>query len=403
MKIYNKNQYYEAHTRSRLLSIYGTGSVIPTTWGMIMPENIEEWDFIKETLERVKNLEENEPEKRQKELSISLRQIKISLINDRRFIQFLQQEKGYEQLEFLVSVPYAELSIWNTLSKDYNNLPIPTTAVHFPKYLYDPDFKTKDTELKEYTQWKELFVKSFSKFTDETYIKENHFVPPRTYKPRENATNKTLKEEVISRRTLVPVPVILLCPHGHITDIPWAKYINYFSINRKEKLEQEDGEQERVNLFNIDNCCANPDLLWIGGNMTSEGFEGMSVKCKSCGKSASLRHITSIKPICNGDKPWQEGQNDICTATMQYAITTSNNLYYPQGVNCLYIPFHLISDSVDNNNLRKLEDFYNQYCEKNYVSKQEFINQEDFLITAIFKDSHERKKLISHFLGNNQN
>ena len=146
--------------------------------------------------------------------------------------------------------------------------------------------------------------------------------------------------------------MVLICPNGHISDIPWDKFF-CASVNLKEKVREEG-----FDLFGYDAsmwpCPENmkPDLQWMENRSHAESFgrlqcRNRAEKCKSCIGSVSLEGIMNLQPLCPGERPWEGiGARDhtACKtesgsrSTMKWALVTSNSVYYAESFSSLYIP-----------------------------------------------------------------
>src|SRR5690606_23376155 len=73
--------------------------------------------------------------------------------------------------------------------------------------------------------------------------------------------------------------LILICPNGHLSDIPWSKYLNWKTQKETFQLPREDSGE---NLFTIEPCCSNPDLKWSESTTKSEGYGSIYIECSKC-------------------------------------------------------------------------------------------------------------------------
>src|SRR5699024_1026633 len=103
---------------------------------------------------------------------------------------------------------------------------------------------------------------------------------------------------------------------GHLSDIPWDKYLRWKTDKIKGKISNED---QGEHLFSIDSCCANPHLKWTENKNKSEGYGSIYIECLNCklgsGESKdkpkiNLIGINSLQPLCKGEKPWEQDLNN---------------------------------------------------------------------------------------------
>ncbi|ALI98085.1 DUF1998 domain-containing protein [Rufibacter tibetensis] len=386
--MFNRAQYNEAVGRTHLVQQYGPGAIKHTTWGVIMPQNIEQWRSIRFVRENINKLAGNSEEDRRKELQLGIRNAGLKLIKDNRFISFLKHEKGYSNLFCLLSVPAVQLNNSNYFQNYAERENLPATAVHFPKYFYDPDFKGKKTNLKSYAEWKQLYQNSFGRLVNDNNEALRLFVPPKTHRSSGEANTNAITEAQ-KRRKLIPVPLIFICDRGHITDIPWAKLLHVRSMSKGE----QDGLMQ--DLHNAPNCCEGPDLVWEGSNLSDPGFEGINISCNNCKRRRAIGNLSDLSTRCNGHRPWEfPVTHENCDATMRYAITTANNLYYSQCVDSLYIPDALSENPIIN---KTVLDQLEQLHANSAQSKEEFIKGNSGLLSVLLKDAKVRKDTVNAF------
>lgn len=184
--------------------------------------------------------------------------------------------------------------------------------------------------------------------------------------------NKDGKDPYMVKRLICPrdktpltvARVVTVCEHGHLNDFPWIEWVHAKS-NKP--------------------ICTSPSLTISTGASSSEGLEGISIKC-TCGASTTLKDAfsktvfqeleekTGIKGLrCKGHHPFKhvEEDCDLYPVTMQRG---SSSVYFPVVYTSLVIP-----SKVDKIQLKiKNSDEF-----KKYVS---FIDDEDTL--------EEKKELI---------
>ncbi len=156
-------------------------------------------------------------------------------------------------------------------------------------------------------------------------------------------------DEIRMHRTLTQTNLLLICPNGHLSDIPWSNFL-------KLKSKKEGNAEEKVDLFESESCCPQPNLKWSESTTRSEGYASIYIECKNCGGKVNLEGINNLSPMCPGEKPWEieidkdgdsipkdhqcrnfQGNRSI----MQVSLATANNVYFSNGFTSLYIPQYL--------------------------------------------------------------
>ena len=64
--------------------------------------------------------------------------------------------------------------------------------------------------------------------------------------------------------------IITVCEHGHINDFPWVKWTH------------------AKNFGGAKDVCENPCLEFKTSPVASEGLEGLSLRCRTCGAATTL-------------------------------------------------------------------------------------------------------------------
>jgi hypothetical protein len=278
-------------------------------------------------------------------------------------------------------------------------------GTHFPKW-----FKNDKGELKKINEWQNLWRSECNRFPDT--LKLSYFVPPRDATkylnreiPAKNEDGNPIK--IREYKILDQTNLILICPNGHLSDIPWSNYLHWktLKLTPGSKVE-ENGE----NLFEIGPCCTNPNLIWTESKTKSEGYGSIFIHCNSCGTGdggrkngkglndyksfpkINLEGINSLKPKCRGQKPWELNidnpkiiPNENCFKNignnnreeMQIALVTANNVYYANGFSSLFIPMHLAENKSKEilDALLILEERYKTRNNTNPITKEDFWNK----------------------------
>jgi hypothetical protein len=402
--INNNNQ--EISKYKLLSSTAGVGAIVNTKLGYnVVIHEIGQWDFIKKTHERIKYIEQdcrtNNVFERSKYFNAKFSEDphwerKISFVQDLRFLSFLKERYEYRHLELLVSLvdltvdekynsiadPLWDPSSWNH-DTDLTKLTIPAT--HFPKYFYNGN-----GDLKHIADWSDAVVK-----TKEAKIYE--FAPPFDILKKDANTKY--------RVPLKQVNLVLICDHGHISEIPWSKFITY----KRQSGGQPNRNAGIVDLFALEDCCKKPDLKWTESTTRSEGFSSVRVECRNCQKegrehSAGLDGVTGLRVQCKGHRPWvlpcdeetinlKNKRNEFkdslpeqeCHSPQGMLVTlaTANNTYFANSTSSLFIPYDIVQniDSVTKLILRELDAKFDQKNEtlnsegETMLTKQEYADQ----------------------------
>lgn len=351
MEINNKDQYNQNIGKCKILSsTAGVGSLVTTKWGgFIMPLSISDWQFVK-----VLSAAIAKPEN----ANLTLQQLEeltgVEIIDDTRFIEFLKQKKQLRALKHFVAIPHIQLDPFNRVDKSEHPLyqkkkeqgaelsddmfTIP--AINFPQW-----FTSNNYNLKSLDEWIETW-----KTQNCNDGKLDYFTPPRDPNRKTKRTHKipSLTDKTIYE-LLTPVPMVLICPNGHLSDIPWYQYFCARLANERVDLP------EGFDLFNYacPPCSQSPngrhDLQWIINR--NQGETWGTLKCSHCQSKVSLAGIMNIKPFCPGDRPWDStNKREVCTTghirtIMQMALVTSNSIYYANTLSSLYIPHEYITRS----------------------------------------------------------
>lgn len=423
MKILESNQYNQGIGKYKLLSsTAGVGSIITTKVGSyVLISDITKWKFIKWANSKIETIRTNNSDDR-KIYEVSKTEITfrgIDFIDDQRFIRFIRTEKELNNLVCLIGVPHMALNeSFNT--PNWKNHPIKRAlenagetgissdymivGTHFPKW-----FKNKKGELKKISQWKEMWEKEGRKHDGTPTM--NDFAPPRdaTDFVKEYKRKDIEGREVNYReyRELEQINLSLICPNGHLSDIPWSKFLAWKTLKETFQLTRDDNGE---NLFDTEPCCSNPNLIWTENKTKSEGYGSIYIECQSCGLGSgaskdkpkiNLEGINNLQPNCKGQKPWEiESANpdsipfEKCyirndqqygREKMQISLVTANNVYYANGFSSLFIPIHLAED-ISKELLDALEILEERYDKRNINSP---ISKKDYWTNKVADDFDE--------------
>lgn len=430
----NKNQYNQGIGKYKVLSsTAGVGSIVPTTWGgFIMPLSINNWSMIRSFTDNITKHPDDSLERLADDS-------KCTLITDHRFVKYLGSIQQLPNLKALISVPHLNLNDFN--SCDYQSHPIfkkwsntpsgkrlanePDTpegnieyvrrflgengdTLTIPAIVFPRWFRSTygDHRLMPIERWKDKWEQDYNDFTKQQAIlkhdtKKLSFVQPAECKTK----NKEGGNPIIVDKRITPkkggkvyyvpetipleqVQMVLICPNGHIADIPWDKYFAFKNDprNQNRRLSGDDYAE----LFDIDpNTCTNNkphQLQWLPSRSNPESYG--TLKCPCCNAKVSLEGIMNIRPRCHGDKPWagdpDNNQNGItredCDLRMRWALVTSNSVYYAESFKSLFIP----EDLLDNHLNDGLSAIYEKLIDKNENWKNSNQNDCDFYEDYLF-------------------
>ena len=439
MKVLKQNQYNQGVGKYKLLSsTSGVGSIIATKLGSyVLISDINKWKFIKWVNSRIELIRSNNTDDRvvfelcEKEILNR----GLDFIKDQRFIKFIKLEKELNNLVCLVGIPHMALDDnFNTpkWTKKVNNQTLPSHPIavalnnageeyksvyssyqiqgtHFPKW-----FKNEKGELKKINEWQNLWRNECNRFPDT--LKMSYFVPPRDASkylnkeiPIKNEDGNTIK--IREYKILEQTNLILICPSGHLSDIPWANYLRWKTENYLRIRPDEDKGENLMSNEMVGPCCSNPKLKWTESKTKSEGYGSIYIECNSCGIGSgsdkdkpkiNLEGINSLEPYCIGQKPWEldienpsitpnencfiRNDNKNGREKMRISLVTANNVYYANGFSSLFIPMHLAENKPKEliEALNILEKKYNKYFERTAITREEYWSSKfdfnDFLI-----------------------
>lgn len=401
MDINIDRQYNVSSSKFKMLSsTSGVGAVVTTKWGgFIMPLCINEWAFIKALTDSINNPAHSQFTNKQHQEETG-----AEIVDDERFVKFLQFKKGFLNLKCFAAIPHVGLSGANYIEyKDHplykeqelKNRDLHASMFYIPAVDFPKWFISAKSELKRIDKWFDLW--KYEEFTlngkkcKHNDGREEYFAPPRDpHAPTFRKFKAQLNDPTIYR-PLTPVPLVLICENGHVSDIDWYKY--FCARLDGKKVDDENG----FDLFGYpcDNHCGGDkdhQLKWIQNRNQSESWG--TLKCEHCQKSVSLAGIMNLKPFCRGERPWDPvpGQNWIptheqCTkgherSIMQVAMVTSNSIYYASSQSSLYVPLSWISQGVvtlQGDALECLEEIKNKYSRK--LRSNSELTKEDYILS----------------------
>lgn len=454
MKVLKQNQYNQGVGKYKLLSsTSGVGSIITTKLGSyVLISDINKWKFVKWVNSKIEVIRTNNSDDRKVYLLSKTEVLNrgLEFIDDQRFIKFVKSEKNLENLVCLVGIPHMALNdSFNT--PNWKNHPIRTAlqktgeqyegvsshyminGTHFPKW-----FKNSEGEMKLIREWFTIWEKECRKYPDT--LKLDNFAPP-----RDALSKKAFIRELNSKnedgnpikireyKTLEQTNLILICPNGHLSDIPWANYLRWKTEKYLRLRPDEDKGENLMSNEMVGPCCSNPKLKWTESKTKSEGYGSIYIECNSCGFGSgsdkdkpkiNLEGINSLEPNCIGQKPWEiDIENPSITPyencfirndhkngreKMRIALVTANNVYYANGFSSLFIPMYLAENKPKEliEAIKILEKKYCKYFERTAITRDEYwslkFDFNDFLIDNDINPENEgifKIQLESEFLN----
>lgn len=394
MRILQDHQYNQGIGKYKLLSsTAGVGSIITTKFGTyVLVSDINKWQFINLLNNKIKLLLEDSTTDIYNRIKFEAKNLGLSLVDDKRFVKFIQNEKELKNLECLIAIPQMALNeMFNSVNwtkKVHGRIepahPIALAlneltgstgkaqdyqiqGTHFPKW-----FKNDKGELKTISNWLSIWRNKGNAI--------NTFSPPRDANApiKDSSGNQLSKAYIDSNNVQRSIPLykelsqtnlILICPNGHLSDIPWSKYLTWKTQKETFQLSREDNG---FKLFDFEPCCGNPNLKWTESKTKSEGYGSIYIECTNCGLGSgnskekpkiTLEGINSLKPHCIGQKPWEiepnnpnfipfekchkNGDEKNDREEMQVALVTANNTYYANGFSSLFVPMHLAEEKSE--------------------------------------------------------
>lgn len=351
MEIKTIRQFNQGIGKYKVLSSNaGVGSIVATKWGgFVMPLTSSKWGCVSAVSEYLK--------RHSSELLNSSKifeETGVEIIDDNRFVEFLRATEDMTHLRCLVAIPHVSLDAYNNCNVEEHPANIRYKEIHpnskleestftvpaivFPRWFFS---RTKK-DFKPIDDWIKIWKEKDCNGGDLRY-----FAPPRdpyTKTGRKLYDSRLPEGKNKIHELLEQVSMVLICPNGHISDIPWQQY-----FSAKLELKQQVSA-EGFDLFNYEGTpcpeskTGEHELQWLENRSHAESF-GM-LKCKCCGKSVSLEGIMNLQPSCPGEKPWEgigKHDNTVCMqknkrSTMKWALVTSNSVYYAENFSSLYIP-----------------------------------------------------------------
>ena len=273
------------HGKSKMISSYGgVGSVIDTPDASIIIETFDNWGY--------PNFYEQD--------------IKQHIIIDDRLVNRLRTL--FPRLRHLVSIPIEEDG-WKTEVQPHAN--------YFPKWFYCPH--NRCGRLMKLDDWKKHWGTGGKEFSLQCFNPD------------------------CDGERLEQVRFVMSCDNGHIQDLPWEYWNNRETVFEGDKDDSDNEQENKSNIkLKYDKCCSEQELYYIVSQENTD-LSGIHIKCKKCGKSATLKGIFGFSQKCGGLRYWLgllKGQpiKEECDIKSTVKIKTSNSIYYANTLSSLWIP-----------------------------------------------------------------
>src|SRR5690606_36863047 len=83
-------------------------------------------------------------------------------------------------------------------------------------------------------------------------------------------------------KTLEQTNVILICPNGHLSDIPWPNYLRWKTQKILGNRKDNDNGVDLLSSEKVGPCCGTPKLKWTESKTKSEGYASIFIECSNC-------------------------------------------------------------------------------------------------------------------------
>ena len=150
---------------------------------------------------------------------------------------------------------------------------------------------------------------------------------------REDAPALCSRNNCGSKAPLVPMRFVVVCPNGHLSDVPWREWAH---SNATDPAQRQ---------------CQSLNLALTRSSSASAGLAALRVYCRSCKAARSLAGISardSLLPLnadfgaavaCQGTQPWQRNDGGhSCDQQIQVVQRGASNIYFPEVRSALDIP-----------------------------------------------------------------
>ena len=194
------------------------------------------------------------------------------------------------------------------LGVDYFGLPTQISYERFPEWYFCP----KCRKFQSIKRW-------IAEYKANTPQKIQQWDPSMTY----NMQCPTCHQDLVVAR------IVTVCEKGHLNDFPWVQWVH---IKSKKEI------------------CGRPELKFKTGASGTEGLEGLTIECSSCGARASLKgafdtdcferlddSMQSNMFYCEGNHPFMHKKCK-CNLHPRTVQRGASSVYFPLVYSSLVIP-----------------------------------------------------------------
>jgi hypothetical protein len=122
------------------------------------------------------------------------------------------------------------------------------------------------------------------------------------------------------------VPLVLACPAGHLSDIPWVEWVHAPELQARdvEGIPHHPG-----------GMCSKPTITYrVATDITAP-----VVECETCKAGIDLGALRNRRYPCTGGRPWLPGTAaEACETDAVVLERTATSLYYPWVRSALHLP-----------------------------------------------------------------
>lgn len=146
---------------------------------------------------------------------------------------------------------------------------------------------------------------------------------------------------------LVVARIIVACEKGHIDDFPWVNWVHAKDVTGYKTI------------------CNKPSLKFTTSASSTEGLEGLTVTCMTCGRKTTLKGAfdkDALKRLdedtslpygfrCSGRHPWKNAREKCCEYP-HVLQRGGSSVYFPITMSSLVIPPYssILTELVENSN-----------------------------------------------------
>jgi len=310
VKSLTKAKYEEIATGKLLTAYGGPGSIVETRGGSVLIEPFSDWDAFKKRPSEDVNIE------------------------DTRLVQRLRN--WFPALERLVRMPI------NSLDDEFKVKTAGQTvkARYFPEWMFSPVTRRFDKVENWHRHW--------IRVTNGDESAKINFHPPKCFQQYQEFGNGIKKRKYSD---LEQVRFIMISPSGHITDVPWERWV--FARADQVPAGQElptddastgDGEEKQSKIW-LDFAKPIPHDIYFRyvvsderGDLSGIAIFAYDVKDTEAKRPIARQSLTGLFNLRVPQKhlvPYTYPHGD---DLMKVVIRSSNSVYYPNIVQSLYLP-----------------------------------------------------------------